>query len=76
MFMVFLFLPCGELDEQHSIIGLGCCLVSRAVTFDLAAFCAFMNDDITLFRVGHDLYGLHRSAAFAGSVTGIYVNVK
>ena len=47
----------------------------RLVAVKLAALGAFVNDDISLFRVGNHLDGLHWSAAFASSVAGIYVHV-
>jgi hypothetical protein len=46
------------------------------VAMDLAAFGAFVQNDISLFRVGNDLYGVHYSMAFAGSVAGVHVYVE
>ena len=47
-----------------------------AVSPDLSAFFAFMDDDISLSGVGLDPYGAQYTAAIAVSVSGIHINMK
>ena len=65
----------GELDEQGHIVGLIFGVQSGAVAADLAAFCAFMNDNKAFFCVGLGAYRLELAAALVCAVTGIYVHV-
>ena len=46
-----------------------------AATFFCAAFGAFVRDDISLFEVGLDEDGLHKTEALAGAVAGVFVNM-
>ena len=46
-----------------------------AATLLGTAFGAFMRDDISLFEVGLDEDGLHKTEAFAGAVAGIFINM-
>ena len=48
----------------------------RAVSLYRAAFFAFVNDDITLFRIGLDPYRTHYAAARICPVARIYINMK
>ena len=66
----------GERDQKLEAVGLLLCLVGGFVSVNFAATRAFMNDYIAFFGIRHDLDRFHRCAAFAGAVTGIYVNVK
>jgi len=50
--------------------------VRGAVSVDLTATRAFVNDYVALFGVGYYLDWLHGRAAFAGAVTGIDVDVE
>ena len=46
-----------------------------AVAVDLAAFRAFVDDDVALFGVGLGGDGLHQTLTQAGAVAGIYIEV-
>lgn len=48
----------------------------RTVSLDLAAFFAFMNYDIALFRVGFNFYRVHYTAARICPVAGIYIYMQ
>ena len=67
---------CGQLYKVVYIVGLNLGFVRCFVAVYFAAFCAFVQNDVSLFRVGHDLYGVHYAVAFAGSVAGVYVYVE
>jgi hypothetical protein len=69
-------IACGKLDKKRYLIGLHLCVVCGAVSSYRSAFFAFMNDYISLFRVGQNLYGTKLTVTFLGSVAGIYVNVQ
>ena len=66
----------GQLYEQFHAVGLDLCFVGRLISVELAALGAFVNDDISLFGICDYLDRLHWRAAFAGAVTGIYINVE
>ena len=65
-----------KLDDKVYIVGLYFCLVSGFVSVYLAAFGAFMENDISFFGVCYGFYGAHDTVALASSVAGIHVNVK
>ena len=67
---------CGELDDEHEVVGLNLSLVGGATAADLSALGTLGDDDIALFgiRLGGD--GLQISSAGVGSVTGIDVHVS
>ena len=46
------------------------------VAVNFTATCAFVYDNVALFCVCYHLDRLHRSAALAGTVAGIYVDVQ
>jgi hypothetical protein len=69
-------LAARKLDDIVYIVGLNLCLVRRLVSVYLAAFGAFMQNDVSLFWVCDSFYGAHDRAAFACSVAGIYVHVQ
>ena len=71
-----LYFSCGKLDEVHYVVGLNLCLVRGFVAVYLAAFGAFVKNDVALLRVGNDLYGVHYRAAFARSVAGVNIYVE
>ena len=64
-----------ELDDELDVVGLNLCLVGGAVAVKLAAFCAFVDDDIALFGVGLGGDGLHKTAALACTVAGVYIEM-
>ena len=64
-----------ELDDELYIVGLDLCLMGGAVAVKLAAFCAFVDDNVALFGVGLGGDGLHKTAALAGTVAGIYIEM-
>ena len=66
---------CQGNDELH-IIGLYLGVMRRAATHKLAAFVAFVDDNIPLFRVGHRRHRAQKSAALVGAIPGVFVNVK
>ena len=67
---------CSQANEEGSVVGLCFCLVGGAITADLTAFGAAVDDDVAAFciRLGAD--GLHLTAAGIGAVTGIDVDVE
>jgi hypothetical protein len=65
----------GQLDQKLDAVGLYLCLVGGAVAVKLAAFCAFMDHDIALFGVGLGGDGLHKTAALACAVAGVYIEM-
>ena len=67
---------CGQFDEQIDVIGLNLCFVSCLVAVYFAAFCAFVKYYVPLFWVCNHFYGVHNSAAFAGSVAWVYIYVE
>ena len=81
-FMIFSFqilksdVSRGELYQQVQVIRLNLCLVCRAVSFYRAAFFAFVNDDISLFRVGFHPYRAHDTAAWISSVSRVYIDME
>ena len=66
----------GELYEQRNVVGLHLCIVCCTISSDFSAFFAPMNNYITFFCIGKDLYGSKLAVAFLGSVAGIFVNVE
>ena len=64
------------MNEQLFVVGLNFCLVSRFVSVNFVALGASVQNNISLFGVGNYLDRLHRRAALAGAVAGIYVNVE
>ena len=46
-----------------------------AATLFGTAFGAFMRDDISLFEIGDDEDGLHKTEALASAVAGVFVNM-
>ena len=71
-----LYLSCGKLYKVHYVVGLNFCFVSRLIAVYFAAFGAFVEYYIALFRVGNNLYGVHNAVAFASSVAGVHVYVE
>ena len=67
---------CRELDEQIDVIGLDLGFVCRAIASDLTAFVAFVDDDISFFRVRFHADGAEDTAAGVGAVAGIDVHVQ
>lgn len=67
---------CGKCYDLHYIIGLHLRLMCCLVALDLTALGAFVNDDITLLRIGDTADRLHLSPAFVGTVTGVLVNME
>ena len=65
----------SELDDELYVIGLDLCLMGGAVAVKLAAFCAFVDNDISLFGVGLGGDGLHKTAALACAVAGVYIEM-
>ena len=68
-------LPRCKLDQQVDIIGLNAGFVRGAATLFGTAFGAFVRDDISLFEVGLDEDGLHKTQALASAVAGVFVNM-
>ena len=66
----------GELDDEVHIVGLNLCLVRRLVSDGFAAFFAAVDDDISLFGVGHRADGAENTSTLVGSVAGIYIYVQ
>ena len=64
-----------ELYQKRHIVGLIFGVQRGAVAADLAAFCAFMNNDKSFFCVRLGAYRLKLAAAFVCSVAGVDVNV-
>ena len=71
-----LYLSCGKLYKVHYVVGLNFCFVSRLIAVYFAAFGAFVEYYISLFRVGNNLYRVHNAVAFASSVAGVHVYVE
>ena len=65
-----------QLDDQLDIIRLHVSIVSRAIAKKLSAFFALVNDNIPFFRIGDRRHCAKKSAAFVGTVTGIYIHMK
>ena len=74
--MPSLYFSCRKLDKVHYVVGLNLRLVRRLVAVNLAAFRAFVQDDVPLFRVCNNLYGVHDAVAFAGSVARVNIYVE
>ena len=80
MFHVLPFRPfclpsCGQLNDEHEVIGLDLGLVGGTATADLTAFFAFGDDDIPLLGIRLGGYGLQVAATGVGAVAGIDVHV-
>lgn len=71
-----LYLSACQLDDVIYVVRLNFRFMRGFVAVNFAAFGAFMENDVTLFRVGERFYWVHDAAAFTGSVAGVYVNVK
>lgn len=67
---------CGQLYKVVYIVGLNLGFVRGFVAVYFAAFCAFVKYYVPLFWVCNHFYGVHNSAAFAGSVAGVYIYVE
>ena len=67
---------CGQTDEEPQIVGLIFCLVCGAVSADLAAFGALMNDNKAALGIGLHAQGHHFAAAFRGAISGIDVQMQ
>ena len=67
------FLIDGEFYQKVDIVGLDFRGVSGLIADGRAAFIAFIDDDISLFRVGENLNGAEDSAAVVGAVAGVYI---
>ena len=65
----------SKLYKQLGVVGLDFCFVSRFVAHNAAATVTFVNDDVSLFRVGQGLDGAQNAAAIVCSVTRVYINV-
>ena len=65
-----------KLYDEVYVIGLDLRFVCRFVSADGAAFAAFMDYDISFFRVRLRRYRVHDAAAFGGSVAGVYIEVE
>lgn len=70
------FLINGEFYQKVNIVRLNFRGVSGLITDGRAAFIAFIDYNISLFRVGENLNGAENSATVIGSVAGvnIYMN--
>ncbi len=66
----------GQLDEQIDVVGLDLGFVCGAVAADLAAFVAFVNDDVSFFGIGFHADGAENAAAGVGAVTGVDIHMK
>lgn len=67
---------CGQFDEQIDVIGLNFCFVCGTVSADLAAFIAFVDDDVAFFGIGLHADRAEDTTAGVGAVTGIDVHVQ
>ena len=67
------FLIDGQLYQKVDIVGLDFRGIGGLIADGRAAFIAFIDDDISLFRVGENLNGAEDSAAVVGAVAGVYV---
>jgi hypothetical protein len=65
-----------QADKQVGVVGLNFSLVGGFVARDAAAFFAFMDYDISLFRVGLDLYRAEYAAAGVRPVARVYINME
>jgi hypothetical protein len=65
----------GELDYELYVVGLDLCLMGGAVAVKLTALGAFMYDDVAFFGIGLGGDGLHKAAAFACAIAGIYIEM-
>ena len=66
----------GKFYQKSYVVGLILCLVRRAVSLDLTAFCAFMDDNVALFGIRLHSYRLHEPSAFVCPVSRVHVNVQ
>ena len=66
----------SELDDQIDIIGLYFGFIGGAVTADLSAFIAFMDDDISFFGIGFGFDRAQDTAARIRAVSGIDIHVE
>ena len=65
---------CGQADKKIVVVRL-ISFKCGFVSYRCAAFLTSVYDDKSLFGVGKSLNRAENSAAFVGSVAGIYVNV-
>ena len=70
-----LIAACGQTDEEAQIVGLIFCLVGGAVSSDLAAFGAFVNDNKAAFGIGLHAQRHHFAAAFRSTVARVDVEM-
>ena len=66
----------GQLDEQIDVVGLDLGFVCGAVAADLAAFVAFVNDDVSFFGIGFHADGAQDPAASICAVSGVDIHMK
>ena len=66
----------GQADKQVGIVRLDFCLVGGFVAGDASAPVAFVDYDISLFRVGKGLDRAENTAAVVCSVAGVDINVQ
>lgn len=66
----------GELYKKIDIIGLNLCGIRRLISDGRAAFFAFIDDYIALFRIRQNLHGTENSLTIVSPVTrvDIYMN--
>ena len=69
---------CGEANEEGPVVGLRFSVIGGAITADLAAFGAAMDDDVAVavFGIGLGADGLHLTAAGIGAIAGVDVDVE
>ena len=63
-------------DQKLDVVGLNGRLVRGAVAAYMAAFLAFMDDDVSASRICFNADRPHDAAAFGGSVAGVDVDVQ
>ena len=66
----------GQLDEKIDVVGLDLGFVCGAVAADLAAFVAFVNDDVSFFGIGFHADGAQDPTTGICAVSGVDIHMK
>ena len=67
---------CGQLYYEVHIIRLHLGFVRRLISYHSAASVTFVNDNVSLFRIGLGLYRTENSATIISSVAGVYIHMQ
>ena len=72
----YLHIARGQFDKEIDVVRLDLGFVCCAIASDLAAFIAFMDDDISFFGIGFHADGAQDPAASICAVSGVDIHMK